>query len=255
MFLKLLQKLFELQQKYQSLTVQLADFSKHKQRFPITFYQSEYERFSKLITQKKQEMLNMQKQIQDAHTKLIQQQSTIPTQMMTNGPTTQTQLPANVPSTQSQDQLAERLHHLLNVDQSRLHQWTKQQTSTRGPRQSSLFAPPGLRQKDWQTSGNNPNNNWDNTQMNESNDNNNNQIGNVDSHAQSNQTSSTFGDSSSSGFVDDIDGPPPFIPGKPWYPKTLPNAEDDPHVTPNSVTISPKGPSSMDDFNVTGTQR
>ncbi|CAF0993196.1 unnamed protein product [Rotaria sp. Silwood1] len=258
--LQLLQKLFELQQKYQSLSIQLSDFSKHKQRFPITFFQTEYERLSKLITQKKQEMLAVQKQIQDAHAKLIQQQSAAPTptptQMMSNGPVTQTQPPPGVSSTQSQDQLAERMQHSLNVDQSRLHQWTKQQTSTRGPQSSSsMFGPPGLTQKDWQTSGNNPNENWENTQTNEPNNNNNNQVGNIDPHAHNNQASSAFGDTLSE-FVDDTDGPPPFIPGQLWnWKASLPNAEDDPHVTPSSLTMGPKGPSSsMSNLNVGGAE-
>ncbi|CAF0792664.1 unnamed protein product [Rotaria sordida] len=257
--LQLLQKLFELQQKYQSLSIQLADFSKHKQRFPITFFQTEYERLSKLITQKKQEMLVVQKQIQDAHAKLVQQQSAAPTptptQMMSNGPVTQTQPPPGVSSTQSQDQLAERMQHSLNVDQSRLHQWTKQQTSTRGPQSSSMFGPPGLTQKDWQTSGNNPNENWENTQTNDPN-NNNNQVGHIDPHTHSNQaSSSTFGDALSE-FVDDTDGPPPFIPGQLWnWKASLPNAEDDPHVTPSSLTMGPKGPlSSMSSLNVGGAE-
>ena len=203
-------------------------------------------------------MLSVQKQIQEAHAKLMQQQSTTPAQMVTNGPAAQIQLPASVSSTQPQDQLAERIHHSLNVDHSRLHQWTKQQTSARGPQQSStsLFAPPGLTQKDWQTSGNSSNNSWDNTQTNESNNNNNNnQVGSVDPHAQSNQPPSTFGDSLSE-FVDDTDGPPPFIPGQLWnWKASLPNAEDDPHVTPNSLIISPKGLSSMNNFIVGGTER
>jgi hypothetical protein len=258
--LKLLQKLFELQQKYQALSIQLSDFSKHKQRFPITFFQTEYERLSKLITQKKQEMLIVQKQIQDAHAKLIQQQSTgtssTPTQMMTNGPAAQNPPPPSGGASQSQDQLADRMQQSLNVDQSRLHQWTKQQTSTRGAQSSSsMFAPPGITQKDWQTSGNNPNENWENTQSNESN--NNNQGGNVDPHTHNNQaSSSTFGDSLSE-FVDDIDGPPPFVPGQLWNWKSpLLNAEDDPHVTPSSLTLGPKGPSaSMSNLNVGGGER
>ncbi|CAF3666824.1 unnamed protein product [Rotaria socialis] len=261
--LQLLQKLFELQQKYQSLSIQLSDFSKHKQRFPITFFQTEYERLSKAITQKKQEMLLVQKQIQDAHAKLAQQQSgaPTPTQMMSNGPGAQNQPPSGVSSTQSQDQLAERMQHSLNVDQSRLHQWTKQQTSTRGAQSSSsMFGPPGLTQKDWQTSGNNSNENWENNQTNDSNNNNNNnnnnnQLGNMDPHSRNNQGSSAFGDALSE-FVDDADGPPPFIPGQLWnWKASLPNVEDDPHVTPGSSTMGPKGPSSsMGNLNVGGAE-
>ncbi len=238
----------------------MSDFSKHKQRFPITFFQTEYERLSKLITQKKQEMLIVQKQIQDAHLKLVQQQSGAPTptpsQMMSNGPASQTQPSPGVTSTQSQDQLADRMQNLLNVDQSRLHQWTKQQTGSRGPQSSSsMFGPPGLTQKDWQTSGNNSNENWENSQTNESN-NNNNQGSNVDHHAHNNQaSSSTYGDQLSE-FVDDADGPPPFVPGQLWnWKSSLPNAEDDPHVTPSSLPIGPKGPSSMGNLNVGGADR
>jgi len=202
-------------------------------------------------------MLIVQKQIQDAHAKLIQQSGTstsTPTQMMNNGPAAQNQPPSGGAS-QSQDQLVDRMQQSLNVDQSRLHQWTKQQTSTRGGQSSSsMFAPPGLTQKDWQTGGNNPNENWENTQTNESN--NNNQVGNVDPHAHNNQaSSSTFGDPLSE-FVDDADGPPPFVPGQLWnWKSSLPNAEDDPHVTPSSLTIGPKGPSSMSNLNVGGAER
>jgi hypothetical protein len=198
-------------------------------------------------------MLIVQKQIQDAHAKIVQQQSGTPTsssssQMMTNGPTGQNQPPSGG-SSQSQDQLAERMQQSLNVDQSRLHQWTKQQTSTRSA-QSSIFAPPGLTQKDWQTGGNNSNDNWENTQTNESN--NNNQIGNVDQH---NSQASAFGDRSSE-FVDDADGPPPFVPGQLWNWRSLHSAEDDIHATPGSLTIGPKGPSlSMSNLNVGGAER
>lgn len=229
--------------------------SKHKQRFPVAFFQTEYERLSKLIGQKKQEMLVVQKQIQDAHGKLIQQQSATqtptPTQMMSNGPVAQNQPPPGVSGPSSQDQLADRLQHSLSVDQSRLHQWTKQQSSTRGQQQSSsMFAPSGLTQKDWPTSVNNPNENWENTQANESN--NNNQVGgNMDPHAQNNQaTSSAFADPLSD-FVDDTDGPPPFVPGQLWnWKASLPNAEDDPHVTPSSLTGGPKN-----NLNVGGVER
>ena len=70
LFLKLLQKLFELQQKFQQLSLQLTELTKNKPRFPMPLLQSEYERLTKLITQKKQEMLIVQKEIQDAHTNL-----------------------------------------------------------------------------------------------------------------------------------------------------------------------------------------
>jgi hypothetical protein len=206
-------------------------------------------------------MLLVQKQIQDAHNKLIQQQSGTPTstssQMMTNGPTAQNQSSSSG-SSQSQDQLIDRMQQSLNVDQSRLHQWTKQQTSNRGGQSSSsMFAPPGLTQKDWQTSGNNPNENWENTQTNESNNNNNNQGGNIDQHTHNNQTSSSAFADPLSDFVDDADGPPPFIPGQLWnWKSSLPNAEDDPHVTPSSFTIGPRGPSSsMNNLNVGGAER
>lgn len=256
---KLLQKLFELQQKYQALTVQLNDFSKHKQRFPITFFQTEYERLTKLITQKRQEMLIVQKQIQDAHAKLVQQQqqSGTPTgssQLMTNGPGGVPNQSSSGGSSQSQDQLVDRLQQSLNVDQSRLHQWTKQHTSNRGgPSSSSMFAPPGLSQKDWQTASNNPNENWENTQTNDSNTNN--PMSNMDAHS-SQASSSAFGDPLSE-FVDDADGPPPFIPGQPWnWKSSMHSAEDDPHATPSSFTMGPKGPSSsMTNLNVGGVDR
>lgn len=247
-----------MQQKYQALTVQLAAFSKHKQSFPITFFQTEYERLTKLITQKRQEMLMVQKQIQEAHGKLVQQQqqSGTPTgssQLMSNGPGVPNQSSSGG-SSQSQDQLADRLQQSLNVDQSRLHQWTKQQTSSRGgPSSASMFAPPGLSQKDWQTASNNPNENWENTQTNDSNTNN--PMSNMDAH-NSQASSSAFGDPLSE-FVDDTDGPPPFVPGQPWnWKSTMHNAEDDPHVTPSSFTMGPKGPSSsMTNLNVGGVDR
>ncbi|CAF1057548.1 unnamed protein product [Adineta ricciae] len=245
--LHLLQKLFELQQKYQSLNVQITDFVKHKQRFPITFFQTEYERLSKLVNQKRQEMLAVQKQIQDAHAKLVQQQSGASTpssaQMINSGPGGQNQQSTGVSLSQSQDQLADRMQNALNVDQSRLHQWTKQQTTTRGAQSSSsMFGSSGLTQKDWQT-GVNPNENWENSQINETN--NSNPVGNIDSHTHNNQgSSSAFGDPLSE-YVDDTDGPPPFVPGQLWnWKSSLPNADDDPHVTPNSMIIGPKGSSS-----------
>ena len=194
----------------------------------------------------------IQKQIQDAHAKLIQQQPGTPTssassQMMTNGPPGQNQ-PSAGGSSQSQDQLAERMQQSLNVDQSRLHQWTKQPSSTRSAQSaSSIFAPPGLSQKDWQTGGNNPSENWENTQTNESNPN------NVDPH-NSQASSGAFGDRLSE-FVDDADGPPPFIPGQLWNWRSLHNAEDDIHATPGSMTIGPKGASSMGNLNVGGAER
>lgn len=246
-----------MQQKYQGLTVQLADFSKHKQRFPITFFQTEYDRLTKAITQKRQEMLIVQKQIQEAHAKLVQQQqpgsSSASSQMMSNGPGGPNQSSSGG-SAQSQDQLADRLQQSLNVDQSRLHQWTKQQTSARGgPSSSSMFAPPGLSQKDWQTSSNNPNENWENTQTNDSN--NPNPMSNIDAH-NSQASSGAFGDPLSD-FVDDTDGPPPFVPGQLWnWKSTMHSAEDDPHVTPSSFTMGPKGPSSsMNNLNVGGVDR
>ncbi|CAF3522463.1 unnamed protein product [Rotaria sp. Silwood1] len=235
--LQLLQKLFELQQKFQQLSIQLSELSKNKPGFPLPLVQNEYECLSKLIAQKKQEMLIVQKEIQDAHTKL-KQQSTNPTptpsQMMSNGP--------NI---------------VQNTDQSRLTQWTKQ--STIGGQRTTMFPPPGLTQKDWQTDTNDPNENWDHTQTNESNNNNNNnQISNIDSHTHNNQVSSstTFSDPFSN-IVDDIDGPPPFVPGQLWnWKSSLPNAEDDPNVTPSSLTIGPKGSTSvMTNLNVGGVER
>jgi hypothetical protein len=225
-----------LQQKFQQLSIQLSELSKNKPHFPLPLLQSEYERLTKLINQKKQEMLIVQKEIQDAHNKLKQQQQSTnptptPSQMMTNGPTTG-----------------------QNSDQSRLTQWTKQ--STIGGQRTSMFPPPpGLTQKDWQTDNNDPNENWDNNQTNESNNNNNNQVGNVDPHLHNNQASA-FSDPFSN-LVDDIDGPPPFVPGQLWnWKSSLPNAEDDPHVTPSSFTIGPKGPASpMGNLNVGGAER
>jgi hypothetical protein len=238
----------------------LADFSKHKQRFPITFFQTEYERLSKLLAQKKQDMLIVQKQIQDAHTKLKQQQSSTstptPSQMMGNGPTAQTQAPPGMSSAQSQDPLSDRGQHALAVDQSRLHQWTKQSSHTRtGQSSASMFGPPGMVQKDWPTSSNNSNDNWENAQHNESNHSN--QVTNVDSHVHNNSgASSTFPDPLAD-FVDDTDGPPPFVPGQLWnWKSSLPNAEDDPHVTPNSLTMNSKGPSSsMNNIHGGGNER
>ncbi|CAF3660399.1 unnamed protein product [Rotaria sordida] len=235
--LQLLQKLFELQQKFQQLSIQLSELSKNKPGFPLPLLQNEYECLSKLITQKKQEMLIVQKEIQDAHTKLKQQSTNptpTPTQMISNGPTI-----------------------VQNPDQSRLTQWTKQ--STIGGQRTTMFPPPGLTQKDWQTDNNNdPNENWDHSQTNESNNNNNNnQISNIDPHAHNNQASSaTFSDPFSN-LVDDIDGPPPFVPGQLWnWKSSLPNAEDDPHVTPSSLTIGPKGSTSvMTNLNVGGVER
>lgn len=201
-------------------------------------------------------MLVVQKQIQDAHAKLVQQQSGTPTsagaQLLGNGPGGQGQLPPGVSSSQSQDQLVDRMQNSLNVDQSRLHQWTKQQSGGRGPQSSSsMFGPPGLSQKDWQTGGN-ANDNWDNASMNDPN-----AMGNVDAHGHgSGAASSAFADPLSD-FVDDTDGPPPFVPGQLWnWKSTLPNAEDDPHVTPSSLIIGPKGPSSsMGNLNVGGGDR
>ena len=144
--------------------------------------------------------------------------------------------------------------NVQNSDQSRLTQWTKQ--STIGGQRTSMFPPPpGLTQKDWQTDNNDPNDNWDNTQTNESN-NNNNQGSNVDPHSHNNQASSAAFSDPFSNLVDDIDGPPPFVPGQLWNWKSLPNAEDDPHVTPSSLTIGPKGPASpMGNLNVGGAER
>ena len=174
-------------------------------------------------------MLIVQKEIQEAHGKL-KQQSTNPT------PTPSQMLNNNGPN---------------NVDQSRLNQWTKQ--STIGGQRSSMFPPPpGLTQKDWQTDNNDPNENWDSNQTNESNSN---QVGNVDPHSHNNQASA-FADPFSN-LVDEIDGPPPFIPGQLWnWKPSLPNAEDDPHVTPGSFPIGPKGsPSPMGNLNVGGAER
>jgi hypothetical protein len=175
-------------------------------------------------------MIIVQKQIQDAHTKLKQQSTNptpTPTQMMTNGPNQST----------------------MNTDQSRLHHWTKQ--SIPGGQRSSMFGPPGLTQKDWQTDNNDSNENWENNQTNESN--NNNQMSNMDPHTHNNQG---FSDPFSN-LVDDIDGPPPFIPGQLWnWKSSLLNADDDPHVTPSSLAIGPKGPSSpMGNLNVGGSER
>jgi hypothetical protein len=229
--LQLLQKLFELQQKFQQLTIQLNELNKNKPGFPLPLLQNEYECLSKAIQQKKQEMLIVQKEIQDAHAKLKQQsanQTPTPSQMMANGPTVG-----------------------QNTDQSRLTQWTKQ--STIGGQRTPMFPPPGLTQKDWQTDNNDPNENWEHNQANESN--NNNQVGNIDHHTHNNQASSaTFADPFSN-IVDDIDGPPPFIPGQLWtWKSSLPNAEDDPHVTPSSM--GPKGSGSvMNNLNMGGLER
>ncbi len=78
----------------------------------------------------------------------------------------------------------------------------------------------------------------------------------MDPHTHNSQASSSaFGDPLSD-FVDDADGPPPFVPGQLWNWKSLPNAEDDPHVTPSSFTVGPKGPpSSMSNLNVGGAER
>ncbi len=228
-----MQKLFELQQKFQQFSIQLGELSKNKPHFPLPLLQNEYERLTKLIAQKKQEMLLVQKEIQDAHTKLKQQSANptpTPSQMMNNGPP---QGP--------------------NPDQSRLTQWTKQ--STIGGQRSSMFPPPpGLTQKDWQTDNNDPNENWDHTQTNESNNTtNNNPVGNLDAHSHNNQAA--FSDPFSN-LIDDIDGPPPFVPGQLWNWKSMPNAEDDPHATPSSFPIGPKGSgSSMGNLNVGGAER
>ncbi|CAF1057796.1 unnamed protein product [Adineta ricciae] len=230
--LQLLQKLFELQQKYQQLTSQLNDLNKNKTRFPMPLLQNEYDRLTKLLAQKKQEMLSVQREIQDAHAKLKQQsmnQTPTPTQMMSNGPVSQ------------------------NTDQSRLTQWTKQSTIG-GPRSSMFPPPPGLGQKDWQTDNSDPNENWDNSQAHESN--NANQVGNVDPHGHSSQVSSAAFSDPFSNLVDDIEGPPPFVPGQLWNWKSpLPNIEDDPHVTPSSLTMGPKGsPLPMGNLNVSGAE-
>ena len=144
--------------------------------------QNEYDRLTKLLTQKKQEMLSVQREIQDAHAKLKQQsmnQTPTPTQMMSNGPVSQ------------------------NADQSRLTQWTKQSTIG-GPRSSMFPPPPGLGQKDWQTDNSDPNENWDNSQAHESN--NANQVGNVDPHGHNSQVSSAAFSDPFSNLVDDIEG-------------------------------------------------
>jgi len=254
--LQLLQKLFELQQKYQALSIQLADFAKHKQRFPITFFQSEYERLSKLLSQKKQEMLMVQKQIHDAHTKLKQQQSTnstpTPSQMMVNGPAAQSQTGAGV-SQESQ--------HGLTTDQSRLHQWTKSSAgggNTRsGQSQASMFGPPGLTRKEWDNSNNNLNENWENTPTNDStNSNSNNPGAHGDAHLHNSQGASSAFPDPLADFVDDNDGPPPFVPGQLWnWKASLPSADDDPHVTPSSLTLTSKGSStSINSLNASGNE-
>lgn len=242
--------------------MQLTDFCKHKQRFPITFFQSEQERLSKLISQKKQEMLFVQKQIQEAHTKIKQQQSTTstptPSQMMVNGPNSvQTQgLPPGVSSASAQDQLADRMQHSIGVDHSRLHQWTKPTLGRAGQGSSSMFPPPpGLSQKDWQSSNNNTNETWETSSTTDSS--NNNPGAGIELHMHNNQgVSSVFSDQLAD-FVDDSDGPPPFVPGQPWAWKSpITNAEDDPHVTPSSISLAPKGPSSsMNNLNVGGSDR
>ncbi|CAF4846403.1 unnamed protein product, partial [Rotaria socialis] len=103
-----------------------------------------------------------------------------PAQMMSNGPTV-----------------------VQNTDQSRLTQWTKQ--SAIGGQRASMFPPPGLTQKDWQTDNNDPNENWDHPQTNESNNNNNNnQMGNIDPHLHNNQASSATYSDPFSNIVEDI---------------------------------------------------
>ena len=231
-FEQLLQRLFELQQKFQQFSMQLTELGKNKSQIPAPLLQSEYERLTKAIQQKKQEMLMVQKEIQEAHAKLKQQQqsSTNPT------PTPSQMLNNNVGS---------------NADQSRLTHWTKQ--STIGGQRSSMFPPPpGLTQKDWQTDSNDPNENWEGNSTNDSSAN---QVGNVDGHSHNNQASA-FADPFSN-LVDEIDGPPPFVPGQLWnWKPSLPNAEDDPHVTPSSFTIGPKGSASpMGNLNVGGAER
>lgn len=215
--------------------MQLSELNKNKPGFPLPLLQNEFECINKLMQQRKQEMLIVQKEIQDAHAKLKQQQSANPTptpsQMMSNGP-------PGVP----------------NNDQSRLTQWTKQ--SAIGGQRTPMFPPPGLTQKDWQTDNNDPNENWDHNQTNESN--NNNQVGNIDHHSHNSQgaSASAYSDPFSN-LVDDVDGPPPFIPGQLWtWKSSLPNAEDDPHVTPSSLNMGPKGPSSvMNNLNMGGMDR
>ena len=240
--LQLLQKLFELQQKYQALSNQLSDLSKHKQNFPINFFQAESDRLSKLIVQKRQDMILVQKQIKEAHAKVIQQSTSTSSQIMSNGPNNQNSS-TSTGSAQGQEQLVDRMQS-LNVDKSRLHQWTKPQSSTR-TNQSSMFAPPGLTQKDWQTGANNPNDDWENAQANES----------KDPYAHNNQTSSATADPLSEFEGDSFSGgPPPFVPGQLWNWKSLPSAEDDPHVTPSSLTFGPKG-SSINNLNVGATER
>lgn len=223
--LQLLQRLFEHQQKFQQLTSTMNDLSKNKSHLPLQILQGEYERLSKLIAIKQQEMLTVQKEIKDAHAKLKQQSSA----MMSNGPPP--------PSSSS--------------DQSRLSQWTNK-TAIGGQRQMFPPPPPGLSQKDWQTDPNDGNENWDNSHTNDTNSN---STGNLDSHAHSNQASA-FADPFSN-LVDDIDGPPPFIPGQLWNWKSpLSNAEDDPHATPSSFTLGPKGLGSpMGNLNVGGAER
>lgn len=187
----------------------------------------------------------MQKEIQDAHNKLKQQ-----------------------PGNSNASQLMNNNNNRPNTgggDQSRLHKWTKPANPS-GQRPGMFPPPPGLTPKDWQTDSHDSNDNWDPSQTNESNPNN--QMGhNSDSqihhhhhhqHQQHHhqQHQSSYADPFSS-IVDDIDGPPPFIPGQLWnWKASMPNAEEDPHVTPGSFTIGPKGLSSpMGNLNVGGVDR
>ena len=87
--------------------------------------------------------------------------------------------------------------------------------------------PPGLTPKDWPSDSHDSNENWDQNSANPFN------------------------------TLDDIDGPPPFIPGQLWtWKPPLANVEDDPHVTPSSFTMGPKGlPSPMGNLNVGGADR
>ena len=189
--LQLLQRLFEHQQKFQLLNNQLNDLGKNKSQFPLPLLQNEYERLTKAIVIKKQEMLTVRNEINEAHAKLKQS----------------------------------------NDQSSRLSQWTTNKTAIGAQRQSMFPPPPGLTQKDWQTDGNDSNENWENAQTNESNS-------NQDSHAHNNQASA-YADRFST--LEDVPGPPPFVPGQLWNWKSpLTDAEDDPHATPSSFTLGPK---------------
>jgi len=225
--LQLLQRLFEFQQKFQSYSYQLSDLNKQKSFFPPNVFQNEFDTLSKAIAQKKQEMLAVQKEIQDAHNKLKQQQQ----QQKSSGGSqssnpSASQMMGNNPSVVSGPASSGQ----ANPDQSRLHRWTKQPNTDSGMRGGvggGMFPPPpGLTPKDWASDAHDSNENWE--------------------------------QNSANPFttIDDIDGPPPFIPGQLWtWKPPLSNIEDDPHVTPSSYTMGPKGlPSPMGNLNVGGAE-